>query len=130
MLMWVIVGLLLLQRLETLVGFHTFSRSGRNTGVSHLSASRRVDAIREQLSAPKQTVIDAVAMQKRKRMTVSDMTVLSGEDLHEAQRGLMALASLTGADLEVTQEGELVYNFSDDFLSVLQQRSMAQKMRT
>ena len=58
--------------------------------------SRRLERLREQLDAPRPSVIAAVAAQKNKRLTASDAAALSGEELQVAQRSLMSLASFTG----------------------------------
>ena len=90
--MRVLVALMLVSAAFTL-GFRPVPRVAR---VGTSVGSRRLEKAREQLDAPRPSVIAAVAAQKDKRLTASDAAALSGEELQVAQRSLMSLASFTG----------------------------------
>ncbi|CAN0502168.1 unnamed protein product, partial [Laminaria digitata] len=57
------------------------------------------------------------------RAVPSDVAALAGVDLNVAKTGLVNLANLVGGDLEVSNDGELVYNFPSNFRASLLQKS-------
>jgi hypothetical protein len=99
-----------------------------NVVARHLT-SKSMEELREQLNFPHKSVIDAVAKSNSPRLTIADAASLSGCDLKEARTSLMSLASFTGADLEVTEDGNIVYIFPKDFKSKLQQRSVVARFK-
>eukprot|EP01041_Mallomonas_annulata_P007375 gene7375-15062_t len=85
--------------------------------------------IRDQLSLPQESLCIAVDQTPSKKLSVSDAAALSGCDLRTARKGMILLAALTGANLDVTKDGEIIYRFPDNFRQVLQKRSIAQKVK-
>jgi hypothetical protein len=59
------------------------------------------------------------------RAVPQDIATIAGVDISKARTGLQNLASLTGGDLEVTDNGDIVYNFPNNFRSVLRSKSSA-----
>lgn len=92
------------------------------------AASDSIANIRESLAVPSDTILQAV--DKNPRLTVSDCAAAAGIDLFTARQGLTLLASITGADLEVSRDGDIIYNFNNDFRTKLQQRSLGQQLRS
>ena len=73
---------------------------------------------------PSSAVLDAVASSPRKDAVVaSDVASAAGISLSQARQDLTTLAALVRADLAVTNDGELLYSFPDNFKSVLAQNS-------
>ena len=91
--------------------------------------SRGIDEFREILNVPSENVVNAVSSTTNRRLTVSDAATKAGCDLRTAQQSLMTLASFTGGDLDVTNDGEIIYSFPEDFQSKLFQRSTGEKIR-
>jgi hypothetical protein len=87
-----------------------------------------MDSLREQLDAPAASVVSIIDKAPDRRLTVPDAAALAGCDLTTAQRSLMILATFTGATLEVTDDGQLVYEFPNDYLTLLQKASMRAKL--
>ena len=63
------------------------------------------------------------------RVSVADVAARAGLDLNATERGLLALAGLVGAHLEVSRDGELVYNFASDVRQQLLRRSLTAALR-
>lgn len=61
------------------------------------------------------------------RVTVGDVSSKAGIDLNTAERGLLALASDAGGNMQVSETGEIAYLFPRNFRSVL--RSKYRKLR-
>ena len=95
---------------------------------SRLAESLR--SLREKLNTPPEPIIAAVERMPDVPLSVADVAAKAGLDLNVARTQLMTLASLTGGDLEVTQDGEILYSFPRNVRAILQQRSLGQKIRT
>jgi hypothetical protein len=54
------------------------------------------------------------------RATVGDVATQSGLNVAIAEQGLLALASQTGAQMQVTESGDIAYTFAKNFRSTLQ----------
>lgn len=54
------------------------------------------------------------------RATVGDVATQSGLNVAIAEQGVLALASQTGAQMQVTESGDIAYTFPKDFRSTLQ----------
>ena len=93
------------------------------------SENRLVDSLRTNLVVPPDSILSAVEKAPNYRLTVADCAASSGMDLFSARQGLTLLASLTRGDLEVTQDGDIVYSFANDFRSRLYGRSVGQKLK-
>ncbi|GAB5353847.1 hypothetical protein AAMO2058_000069100 [Amorphochlora amoebiformis] len=61
-------------------------------------------------------------------MTVSDLAAASGIPLYESQKALVNLATLTGATIDVSKEGDLVYKFPSGVRGVLLKNSAKQRL--
>eukprot|EP00968_Pinguiococcus_pyrenoidosus_P019859 scaffold2224_cov261-Pinguiococcus_pyrenoidosus.AAC.32 len=68
------------------------------------------EKVRESLDQPLPAVVKAVD-KAGGRVTAADVARLSGTDLREAKKSLTALATLTQGALEVSEDGDIVYNF-------------------
>jgi len=101
-----------------------------NTYRRPFSRSASIDNLRESLAVPKDNICRAVDQTKSKKLSVSDAASLAGCDLREARNGLVLLATLTGADLDVTNDGEIVYKFPENYRQILQKRSTGQQLKT
>ena len=95
---------------------------------SRLTASLR--NLREKLNTPPESIIAAVEGMPEVPLSVADVAAKAGVDLNVARTELMTLASLTGGDMAVTGDGEILYSFPRNVRATLQQRSLGQKMRT
>lgn len=87
-----------------------------------------MEAIVDQMDLPPESLINAVE-KSGKSLTASDAATLTGMDLAQAKKGLLRLAYLTGGDLSVTNDGELVYSFKKNVKDVLLQNSTGQRAR-
>lgn len=56
------------------------------------------------------------------RVTVGDVASQAGLEINLAQQGLLALASDAGGHLQVSDTGEIVYLFPENFRSILQNK--------
>jgi len=56
------------------------------------------------------------------RVTVGDVAAQAGLDINVAQQGLLMLASEAGGHLQVSEAGEIAYQFPKNFRSVLQNK--------
>lgn len=74
-----------------------------------------------QQNLPSSKIVDAV--QAQPKVIAADVAAQAGVSLSEAQQGLTALAAVSRANLAVTDDGDLLYEFPDDLNQVLQQNS-------
>lgn len=63
------------------------------------------------------------------RVTDADVAVLAGLPIEEARRGLIALARMTGAELEVSPVGDIEYGFPANVRGALQRESAIARRR-
>ena len=56
------------------------------------------------------------------RVTVADIAAQTGLDLYSAQQGLLVLASDAGGHLQVSQGGEIAYQFPRNFRAILRSK--------
>lgn len=56
------------------------------------------------------------------RVTVADITAQTGLDLNSAQQGLLVLASDAGGHLQVSQAGDIAYQFPRNFRAILRSK--------
>lgn len=71
-----------------------------------------------------------VAIRRRNyRVTAGDVTAAAGVTLREAEEALQALAHDSLAALEVSDQGDLVYAFPDDFQTRITSRSLLQRLK-
>ncbi|MEL7330043.1 MAG: hypothetical protein AAGJ69_09410, partial [Cyanobacteria bacterium J06559_1] len=56
------------------------------------------------------------------RVTVGDVAARAGLKVEVAQQGLLALASETAAHMQVSESGEIAYEFPRKFRSVLRSK--------
>ena len=78
---------------------------------------------------PSDNTLKTIDKVPSKRLSVSDLSALAGYDLRKSQNELKAIAYLSGARLEVTGDGEIIYNFSNDFRSEIMKRSFIQRLK-
>lgn len=116
---------------SSVIGVRRFTKCGK-VSPSHLAASvtESVSFLRDKLQTPEESIIRAVEkLGPNTSISVGDAAALSGTDLNTARANLMILASLTGGDLEVTDNGEILYSFPNGVRSVLEKRSLGQKVK-
>ena len=107
-----------------------FGRQGRSISLASSSASEYYSILRDKLETPPESIIRAVErIGPNVPISVGDASALSGTDLNTARVNLMTLATLTGGDLEVTENGEIMYSFPRGVRSVLERRSLGQKIK-
>lgn len=56
------------------------------------------------------------------RATVGDVAIQAGLELNVAQQGLLALAADSGGHLQVTESGEIIYLFPENFRTILRNK--------
>ena len=56
------------------------------------------------------------------RVSVSDVSAAGGVSLTTARQDLMKLASMTGAEMQVTKDGDILFIFPSNFMAILLQR--------
>ena len=98
-------------------------------GLFNRDLGDRVEAVRTALEAPSDAILDAVDRAPGRRLAASDAAALAGTDLNSAAKELLTLASLTQGNLDVTNDGEIIYSFSPDYRTTLQLRSPTLKAR-
>jgi len=76
---------------------------------------------------PPKYLLNVLKRKTDQRVTVGDVSSLSGAELTAAQRDLMELAHASGAALQVTKQGDIVYEFPQDLDQVLLRRSYARR---
>ncbi len=64
-----------------------------------------------------------------KRVTAADVATATGTSITQAQRQLSTLAQLTSGTLEVSNEGSLVYAFSNGYRGTLSARSGRRRLQ-
>jgi hypothetical protein len=64
------------------------------------------------------------------RVTLGDVAVQAGLEVNDARKGLLALAADTGAHLQVAESGDVVYQFSQNFRTILLKRSLQLRLQT
>jgi len=78
--------------------------------------------------APNPTVMQAVESLDY-RVTVGDVAAQAGLDLNQARQGLLALASDTQAHLQVSEVGEIAYEFPRNFRAILRNKFWRLRLR-
>lgn len=63
------------------------------------------------------------------RATVGDVATQSGLNVAIAEQGVLALAAQTGAQMQVTESGDIAYTFPKDFRSTLQAKYWQLQLR-
>lgn len=96
--------------------------------LSSLSPTSREapDALRD-VPEPVLRAVERLARQPR--VTVADVASAAGVGIPAAEDSLVALASVTGAAIDVSEEGELAYRFPRNVRQVLRQRSIRAAVR-
>lgn len=100
------------------------------TSLAASPVAESVSYLRDNLQTPPESIIRAVEkLGPNVPISVADASALSGTDFNSARSNLMILASLTGGDLEVTEDGEIMYSFPNSVRLVLEQRSLGQQIK-
>lgn len=63
------------------------------------------------------------------RVTVADIAAQTGLDLNSAQQGLLVLASDAGGHLQVSQAGDIAYQFPRNFRSILRNKFLGLQLQ-
>jgi hypothetical protein len=85
--------------------------------------------LREKLATPPEAIVAAVEKMPNRKLSVADVAASAGVDLATARTQLMTLASLTGGELSVTDDGDILYAFPGNVRATLLQRSLGQRLR-
>lgn len=80
------------------------------------------EAIRDTIYVPPDYLLNIVDGVTDTSVSVADVSSAGGVSLSNARQDLMKLASLTGADMQVTDSGDLLFVFPSNFMLVLRQR--------
>eukprot|EP01084_Bolivina_argentea_P270610 460185_1 len=107
------------------------SRSLRNSwdkGVFSALSMSLTDIVQDYMSIPDKSILSAVE-KAGYRALPQDIAELAGVNLATAQAGLQSLSVLAGGDLEVSEDGSLVFNFPRDFRIKLATKSTAGKAK-
>jgi hypothetical protein len=96
---------------------------------SPVTVDNALESVRENLKTPSDAIMNAVDQTRTFRLTIRDAASLSGLSLYTAKNDLMTLSTLTGGDLEVTGTGDIIYSFPRNYRSILNQRSIGQKLK-
>jgi len=135
-----VLAVVFLWLLQPIDAFHSTIRSNTKSRLYQLLN----DNIREKLLVPSDRVMEAIEVIKDKvdpsvlqqgnknslRVSVSDIASLAAVDFSTAKRNLITLALLTEGDLDVTNDGEVIYSFPTNFKSILYQKSLINKLRS
>jgi hypothetical protein len=73
------------------------------------------------VNPPSERVLKAVESAGR-RVTVADVASAVGMSLNDAQKELSTMALLTGGTLQISENGDIVYNFERNFRNTLRAR--------
>ncbi|NEP21533.1 hypothetical protein [Moorena sp. SIO3I6] len=73
--------------------------------------------------APNPTIMKAVE-QLDYRVTVGDVAAQVGLNIHQAEQGLLVLASEVGGHLQVAESGDIAYLFPKNFRAILRNKSL------
>eukprot|EP01031_Cornospumella_fuschlensis_P040797 gene40797-49755_t len=115
----------------TLLPKHNFGRyitgSRCQVPVPSVALSANQKSLEELIYNPPDYLLRLVSQFPERRLSISDVVAGSGKTFYGAKRDLMALASLTGATLEVTHEGELLFIFPYDVRGLVQRKSVARQ---
>lgn len=60
----------------------------------------------------------------KKEVTIADVSMSTGRDLINVRKNIMLLATLTQADLKVTNDGDIIYAFPNDIQGILLRNSI------
>ncbi len=85
-------------------------------------------AIFNEPEPPPEKVLQAVD-KLGKRVTAADVATATGLPISQAQRQLSTLAQLTAGTLEVSNEGSIVYGFSNGYRGALSARSGRRRLQ-
>ncbi len=69
-----------------------------------------------------------VAAQRNYRVTIGEVAAVAGVPLAEARRELTLLAQDTQGHLQVSEQGEIVYEFSPQWKQILEQKQFKEKL--
>jgi hypothetical protein len=84
----------------------------------------------EALSDCPEPILKAVErLLRQPRITVQDVAASAGVNVSEARDGLVVLANLTGAAIDVTDSGEIAYRFKPNVRQMLRQKSLRASLR-
>jgi len=123
--------------LSTVAAIHAFAPPRAPVALASSAASRpalqqlRVVSYSELLERiPSDSVIDAVEAESSKNapVLVSDVAAKAGISLSQARRDVTTLASLTQANLAVSNDGDILYSFPASVRSTLAQNSAKYKL--
>lgn len=91
----------------------------------HVSMSMSSERFQENLTNVSDSVIKAVeSLSRQPRQTVEDIAAAAGLSVSSATDEAVKLAALTGASIDVTDDGDIAYRFPSNVRGVLRARSL------
>lgn len=78
---------------------------------------------------PPKYLMTTLKKQPEQKITVADLSFASGVELASAQKDLMKLAHVTGAAMQVTKQGDIIYAFPQDVERILLRQSYARRLQ-
>ena len=94
-------------------------------GLSNPGSSLRDSSESKKVSKDVRQKVENALERLNYSVTVGDVASACGISLLDAERALQALAIDSGAALSVSQEGEVLYQFSKNFRSIIRSKSIA-----
>lgn len=89
-----------------------------------ISLSASSERLQENLTNVSESVIKAVeSLSKQPRQTVEDIAATAGLSIANATDEAVKLATLTGASIDVTDQGDIAYRFPSNVRAILRARS-------
>eukprot|EP00568_Trieres_chinensis_P007955 CAMPEP_0183308156 /NCGR_PEP_ID=MMETSP0160_2-20130417/20109_1 /TAXON_ID=2839 ORGANISM="Odontella Sinensis, Strain Grunow 1884" /NCGR_SAMPLE_ID=MMETSP0160_2 /ASSEMBLY_ACC=CAM_ASM_000250 /LENGTH=241 /DNA_ID=CAMNT_0025471919 /DNA_START=48 /DNA_END=770 /DNA_ORIENTATION=+ len=99
------------------------SSSGPLDRISGLGRGRPLLSEDDVAEPPDKRVVEAMERSGSERAIASDIAAKAGVSLSIARKSLSTLATLTGGDIAVTSDGELLYTFPKDLRGALASNS-------
>lgn len=97
----------------------------RSTVPLRISLSLSSERVADNLSSVSESVIKAVeTLSRQPRQTVEDIAATAGLSIAEATDEAVKLAALTGASIDVTEDGDIAYRFPSNVRGTLRTRSL------
>ena len=98
---------------------------------SYALGSESLASVTRDFKAPSARLLDSMKskLSHPYRITANDASSISGLSLEEAKENLMLLSSITGGVIEVSEDGDLIYSFTEDFEKVLNKQNLGIKVR-
>jgi hypothetical protein len=98
----------------------------RNSPIPELIQKK--EAFEDLMETPPDYLLKALEKHHSKRLTVADVSALTGTDLSKAKQDVMILAYLSQAIIQVNPDGDLYFKFPQNFKERIYQRSLKYRL--